>query len=115
MIRPALRGRHRVLRSPHEKVAREVHAVQPESGAPSDLHVDDGQRDGNAGATVEHLVEAAVARVLVLIAVADEPLVGEQVLIEPLDSAEERDVAGLLDVASICRPAVSPIASRRAR
>ena len=67
-----------VLRSTDEKVTREVHALEPKSGAPSYFHVNNRKGDGNAGATVENLVEAAVPWILVTIAVADEPLVGEQ-------------------------------------
>ena len=50
----------------------------------ADLHVDDRQRDRNAGAAIEHFVQAAVARILVLIAVADEPQLVEEVGVERL-------------------------------
>ena len=94
----AFTSRGLVLRCSDQKVAWEVHALEPKSGAPSYFQVDNRERDGNAGTTIEHLVETTVARILVPIAVAGEPLVGEQVLIEPMYSTKERAVSGLLDV-----------------
>jgi hypothetical protein len=54
-------------------MARQAHAGQGEAEAPTDLQVDDGERDGDARAPVEHLVEEAVAGILVLAFIADEP------------------------------------------
>ena len=42
----------------------------PQAGAPRDLDVDDRQRDRDAGPAIQHLVEEAVARIVVVLAVA---------------------------------------------
>ena len=99
MISP-LDGRDAGSRQPHQEVAGEVHAVYLESGAKPDLHVDDRQRDRNAGPAIQDFVQAAVPRILVVIAIADEPLLVEEIRVEASDARERRRVAGFLDVAA---------------
>ena len=71
-----------------QKVPGKVDALDVDAGAPRDLHVDERQRDRNAGAPIEHVVQEAVARILVLDVVADEPLLVEQVVVERGDARE---------------------------
>ena len=49
-------------------------AFHVEAGAARDFHVDQRQRDRDAGAAIEHFVEEAVARIVVVRVVADEVL-----------------------------------------
>ena len=56
----------------HQEVAREVHALDGEAGAAGDVDEDQRERDGNARAPGEHVVEQRVARVVVLVVVAGE-------------------------------------------
>ena len=70
----------------HE-VAGKADALHLEAGAPRDLHEDGGERDRDAGATVDHLVEVAVAGVVVLVDVAAEAQLLEQVAVERHDRA----------------------------
>ena len=51
----------------HQEMTGEGHAMNVESQAPADLHVQDGQRDRNAGVAVDHFVEVAVARIVVIV------------------------------------------------
>ena len=99
----------------HQEMAGEVDAVDLQPGAPRHLHVDHRERDRNAGAPVEHLVEAAVARVLVPVPVADELQLFEQVALSALIAAERRGVADVAICRAIARPAAAPISSSRAR
>ena len=72
-------------RESHQKMAREVDAVDVEPGAAGDFHVDDGQRDRNAGAPFDHLVQETVARIVVPLAVSREPFFVEQICIQYVD------------------------------
>src|SRR4026207_1261853 len=81
------------LRAAHEEVTGEIDAVHLQPGPPSDLHVDDRQRQRNAGSTLENLVEAAVSRILVFVAIARETEFSEEVFVERLDAALRRHVA----------------------
>ena len=91
--------------------AGEVEAVDAEAGGPCHFHVDHRHRDRNAGAPLEHFVEAAVARVLVPACGCRRSRAVEQVL----SSACTHAVAAVLPVPSACcsmlRRAASPIAS----
>ena len=50
-----------------------IHPFEPQPGAAPDFEVDDGEADRDAEPAIEHFVEEAVARVVVMIAVAAEP------------------------------------------
>ena len=76
----------------HEEVAGKVDALRRGCRRVARLRCRPGQRDRNAGAPIEDLVEAAVARVLVLIAVAGEAELGEQIAVERIDARAERRV-----------------------
>ena len=69
-------------RTPKQKVPREVDAFDVEARPPGDFHVEQGERDGNPRATIEHLVQEAVARIFVLLLVADEAHLVEQVVVQ---------------------------------
>jgi hypothetical protein len=66
----------------HQEMARHPHALQRHARPPADLDEEDGQRDGDAPAAVQDLVEQRVRRVGVVLGVAPEVLVAEQVLRE---------------------------------
>ena len=68
--------------APHEKMTGEIDAFHMKSGAPRDLHVQERQRDRDAGPPVENLVQEAVARIFVPDFVAHEPELFEQVVVE---------------------------------
>ena len=71
MIRSSEYGALAAGRAAQEKVAGKVDALHVEPGAAGDLDVEQRERDRNAGAPVEHLVQAAVPRILVVRPVAD--------------------------------------------
>ena len=88
MIRSREYGESGRRAAPQQKVPGEVDAFDVHARPPRDFHVDERQRDRNAGPPIEHLVQEAVARILVLDVVADEPLFVEQVLVERRDARE---------------------------
>ena len=53
-------------------MAREIDAFDVHAGAPRHFHVEQRQRNRDAGPAIEHLVQEAVARILVVKLVADE-------------------------------------------
>ena len=59
-----------------------------EAHAGAHLHGDERQGDGNAQAPLEHVVQAAVARVVVVVGIAAEALLGEEELSEPMEDAQ---------------------------
>ena len=59
-----------------------VDPLDVHAGPPRDFHVDQRQRDRDAGPAIEHLVQEAVARILVVHVVADEVQLVEQVVVE---------------------------------
>ena len=63
---------------PHEEVPGQPHADDLEARPPRHLHVDHGERDGDAGAPVDHVVQEAVARVVVVLDVAAEALLARR-------------------------------------
>src|SRR5205085_7259239 len=69
------------FREPHlaEEVAGKADALDVEPAAPAHLHVDDAERERDAGAPVEDLVEEAVARVVVVVVIAAEAELVEEV------------------------------------
>ncbi len=69
-------------------MARKVHAGDAEAGAPRHLEVDDRQRDWDSRTALQHLVEKAVAWIVVPIPVPDEPLLVVQVFVQDLDGLE---------------------------
>jgi hypothetical protein len=81
-----------------EKMPGEIDAVDVQSRAPRHFHVDEGQRDRNACAPIEHLVETAVTGILVPLAVADESLFLKEVGVQGTNAGERRAIAGVLDV-----------------
>ena len=58
-------------------------AVDAQPAAATDFHVDDRERDRDAGAPLDHLVEEAVLRVVIVGLVAGETELVEQHGIEP--------------------------------
>src|SRR4051794_9637800 len=77
-----LRGRVGDVRNAQEKVSRKIHPIDVKAGAMRDFEVNHCQADRYSCSTLEHLVDEAVARVVVPLAVADEVLLVVQVLIE---------------------------------
>src|SRR6266850_3643401 len=73
-------------RALHQEVPRETHALQRQAYAAADLHVQQAERNRNADATFQHLVEATVARVVVVPLVGGETEFREQELIERQDA-----------------------------
>ena len=65
-------------------MAGEVDARDAQPGAPRDLQVDDREADRDAGAPVEHLVQEAVARIVVVLAVPREAQLVVEILVERL-------------------------------
>ncbi len=59
-------------RGTHEEVPGKIHPFELHAGAPADLEIHDRQADRNSDPAVEHFVEEAVARIVVVLAVAAE-------------------------------------------
>ena len=86
-----------ILQAAHQEVAGEVDAFGANAGAARHLDVDQRHRDRNALLPIHHLVEAAVARVVELLAVAGESKLAKQVPIDRIDArGERRVVSGIL-------------------
>ena len=77
-------------RRPQEEVAWEIHADDAQAGAARDLEIDDREADRNPRAAVEDLVQKAVARIVVPVAVAAEALLVVEVLVEGAHGIFER-------------------------
>ena len=73
-------------RTAQEKMTGEVDALDVEPRAPRDFHIQQRERNRDPGSAVEHLVEKAVAGILVLNLVADEAQLLEQVFVEHHDA-----------------------------
>ena len=71
-----------VRRNAKQEVSGEVDALRLQAGAPCHLQVNDRERDGDARAPVQHLVEKAVARIVVVLAVPAEPHLVVEVLVQ---------------------------------
>ena len=74
-----------------EEVSREVHAFHVQFESSRDFDVQDGKRDRDTRPPLEHLVQVAVARVVVFRSVADEAHLLEQ---EPVQPSEPLGDAG---------------------
>ena len=76
------------LAGAQQKVTREVDAGHPQTRPAGHLEVNDGERNGNSGAPFHHLVEETVARIVVVLPVADESLLVVEVLVERTNRVE---------------------------
>src|SRR5207249_681219 len=61
-----------------DEVTRQAHALDLHAHASADLYGENRQRDGNPESPIEHVVEAGVARIVVLLVVAAKALLEEQ-------------------------------------
>ena len=68
-----------------EEVAGQADAGDGHADPATHLHGEHGQRDGDAQVAVEHVVEVAVGGVVVVVLVADEALVDEEVVQEAVE------------------------------
>ena len=68
-----------------EKMAGEANAVDVDTCATGNLHVDDAQQDGQAAALLEHGVETGVSRIEIMLAVTAELELNEHMLIQTGD------------------------------
>ena len=89
----------------YQEVTGEVHAVNTQSRPARHFHVDHRQRDGDAGAPLQHGVQATVARVVIALTVAAEGLLLKEQFVQPGNSAGRGAVGpGVLqDEQSLCR------------
>ncbi len=71
----------------------EGHALQRQPDAPADLHVEDRQRQRDARLALDHVVEIAVARIVVLDVVAGEADFLEQVAVDRGQARRQVQVA----------------------
>ena len=76
----------------HQEMPRIVDPFHRQPRAPGDFHVDERQRDGNAGAPIHHLVEEAVPRILVVGFVSREADFVEQQFVQRQDSGVDAGV-----------------------
>src|SRR6187431_952776 len=72
-------------REAHQEVPWEIDALNLDTGPARDLHVDESQRNRYPRAAFEHLVEKAVAGVVVAIAVAGEAFLIEEICVQHVD------------------------------
>ena len=95
---------------------REVHAFETQPGAAADLEVDDGEADRNAEPPVEHLVQEAVARIVVVLAVAAEAELLVEIRVERGDQdGRRRAVVPLQPPGGRFAHALEALQVRRAR
>src|SRR5215472_11825364 len=73
---------------PRDEMAGQPDALDGEAEALAHLHEDEAQGDGNTLAAVEHVVEEAVARIVVVVAVAREALLHEEILAQAMEASE---------------------------
>ena len=66
----------------HEEVPGERDALDRQADAPAELHVEDRHRDRHAGTAIDHFIEIAVARVVVILGVAPVAELFVQKLVE---------------------------------
>ena len=66
-------------------MAGEVDAIDMKAGAAGDFHVHHRQRDGNAGAPLDDLVQETVARIVVSLAISGEAFLVKQVCVQHID------------------------------
>lgn len=72
----------------HDEVGREADAVDRQPDPPADLDQEQAERDRDAEAPVENLVEKAVSRIVVLLDVSAESLLLEEKLANAVKAAE---------------------------
>ena len=72
----------------HEEVPGHPDSQQRHLETPADLHVNDGEGYGNAHAPFENLVEVAVAGVVVVVRVAPETYIVEEMLADYVDAVQ---------------------------
>src|SRR5207237_431285 len=70
---------------PHTEVSGQSDAQDFQADAAADLHDEHRERDRDAELPVEDVVEAAVARIVVVVGVTAEALLVEQELAQPLE------------------------------
>ena len=100
-------GRAPPGRTAQQEMSGKVDALHVQAGPPRDFHVEHRERNRNAGPPIEHLVQKAVARILVVHVVADEAQLLEQVLVErhhARHTARDRRAAALLQARPTPRP-----------
>ena len=86
-----------ILHAAHQEVAGEVDAFGANAGAARHLDVNQRHRDRNPLLPIHHFIQAAVARVVELLAVAGKPELAEQVTIHRVDArGQGRVVARIL-------------------
>jgi hypothetical protein len=73
------------VRCPKQKMAGKVDAGHLDPRPARDLEIDDGKRDRDTGAAIEHHVEEAVPGIVVSVAISSESLLVVQVLVEHAD------------------------------
>src|SRR6266545_4984468 len=73
---------------PRDEVARKSDAFDGEPEALADFHQHESERDRDTLPPVEDIVEKAVARVVVVLAIAGEPLRHEEVLAQAVEAAD---------------------------
>src|SRR6266542_511558 len=73
---------------PRDEVARQPYALDGEAETLAHLHEHQAQRDGNALAPVQHVVQEAVARIVELVAIAGETLLHEEVFAKAVQAPE---------------------------
>src|SRR5205823_1177627 len=80
------------FREPHlaEEMAGKADALDIQPAALPHLDVDDAERERDARASIEHLVEEAVARIVVVVVIAAEAQLVEEVRVDPADAALRR-------------------------
>ena len=87
----------RILQHAHQEVPGKVDAFGAQSGAPRHFDVDQRQGDRQAFLPIHDFVQAAVARVVILLAIAAEAELTEQVAVHCIDArGNRRVVAGIL-------------------
>ena len=89
---PALGRAGRAVPHAHQEVPGEVDALRAQAGTPGGLDVDDRQRDGDADAAIEHLVEATVPHVRIAVAIAAEAEFAVQAVVHGFDAGVHRPV-----------------------
>ena len=82
MIRSSAYGSPRRAGQRSRKWPGKLTPFDGQPGAPRHFHVEQRQRDRDAGAPIEHFVQEAVARILVVHLVADEAHLAEQILVQ---------------------------------
>src|SRR4029453_8367251 len=72
-------------REAHQEVPWKIDALNLDTGPARDLHVDESERNRYSRAAFKHLVEKAVAGVVVAIAVAGEAFFIEEICVQHVD------------------------------